>query len=256
MIALAPSARNGSIPLIPPMWKSGWPESQTSSAVAPISWIQLQRGGDEVGVGEDRALRAAGRARRVAEQRGVVRVDGGLRRRLVGRAAVGHRRASRRPSRRGCSRSRSRVSRKLIGTAIAPSRWQASSVSGNSRPLWSSMRHAVAGAHAARGERAGHARRAVVQLGVRALDAVEDERGAVRVGSRAAREQLGIRSRRQHRARAHSGGAVDLGEADPRRARGSGARRRRRAAAARPRAPGAARRRRSARRWPGSRRRC
>ena len=42
MIAFAPSARNGSIPLIPPMWKSGWPESQTSSAVAPISWIQLR----------------------------------------------------------------------------------------------------------------------------------------------------------------------------------------------------------------------
>ena len=39
--ALAPSARNGSIPLIPPMWNSGCPESQTSSAVAPISWIQL-----------------------------------------------------------------------------------------------------------------------------------------------------------------------------------------------------------------------
>ena len=29
------------MPLIPPMWNSGWPESQTSSAVAPISSIQL-----------------------------------------------------------------------------------------------------------------------------------------------------------------------------------------------------------------------
>ena len=29
------------MPLIPPMWKSGWPDSQTSSAVAPISSIQL-----------------------------------------------------------------------------------------------------------------------------------------------------------------------------------------------------------------------
>ena len=37
MTAFAPRARNGSIPLIPPMWKSGWPDSQTSSAVAPIS---------------------------------------------------------------------------------------------------------------------------------------------------------------------------------------------------------------------------
>ena len=56
------------------------------------------------------------------------------------------------------------------------------------------MRHAVAGADAARGERRGQPRRAVVQLGVRALDAVEDERGAVRVGvaprARAARAQV------------------------------------------------------------------
>ena len=50
------------------------------------------------------------------------------------------------------------------------------------------MRDAVAGADAARGERAGDARGALVQLGVRALDAVEDERDAVRV--RAALEQL------------------------------------------------------------------
>ena len=39
--AFAPSARNGSIPAHPPMWKSGWPDSHTSRGVAPISWIQL-----------------------------------------------------------------------------------------------------------------------------------------------------------------------------------------------------------------------
>ncbi len=38
---VAPSVRNGSSPLMPPMWNSGWPESQTSSGPAPISWIQL-----------------------------------------------------------------------------------------------------------------------------------------------------------------------------------------------------------------------
>ena len=41
--------------------------------------------------------------------------------------------------------------------------------------------HAVAGAHAARGERARDPCRAVVQLGVRALDAVEDERRPIGV---------------------------------------------------------------------------
>ena len=29
------------MPLMPPMWNSGCPESQTSSAPARISWIQL-----------------------------------------------------------------------------------------------------------------------------------------------------------------------------------------------------------------------
>ena len=38
---VAPSVRNGNSPLMPPMWNSGWPESQTSSAPACISWIQL-----------------------------------------------------------------------------------------------------------------------------------------------------------------------------------------------------------------------
>ncbi len=38
---VAPRARNGSSPLMPPMWKSGMPESQTSSAPARISPIQL-----------------------------------------------------------------------------------------------------------------------------------------------------------------------------------------------------------------------
>ena len=38
---VAPSARKGSMPLIPPMWNSGCPESHTSSAPARISWIQL-----------------------------------------------------------------------------------------------------------------------------------------------------------------------------------------------------------------------
>ena len=38
---VAPRVRNGSSPLMPPMWNSGWPESQTSSSPARISWIQL-----------------------------------------------------------------------------------------------------------------------------------------------------------------------------------------------------------------------
>ena len=38
---VAPSVRNGSSPLMPPMWNSGCPESQTSSSPARISWIQL-----------------------------------------------------------------------------------------------------------------------------------------------------------------------------------------------------------------------
>ena len=41
-------------------------------------------------------------------------------------------------------------------------------------------RHPVAGADATGGERAGDARRSVVELGVRALDAVEHERHALR----------------------------------------------------------------------------
>jgi hypothetical protein len=43
---------------------------------------------------------------------------------------------------------------------------------------------AVAGPDAAGGERSGYARRALVELPVRALDPVEDERDAVRVGRR------------------------------------------------------------------------
>ena len=64
------------------------------------------------------------------------------------------------------------------------------------------------------------------------------------------------RHRRQHRAGADAGRAVDVGEGHRGLARAPGGRRRRRAAAARSRAPGAARTRRSARRWRGSRRRC
>ena len=52
------------------------------------------------------------------------------------------------------------------------------------------QRDAVAGAHAASREGGGDARGALVQLRVRALDAVEDERDAVRVRPRAALEQL------------------------------------------------------------------
>ena len=69
---VAPSARNGSRPLMPPMWKSGMPESQTSSAPARISPIQLSRARDEVAVREHGALRPAGRARRVTHERRVV----------------------------------------------------------------------------------------------------------------------------------------------------------------------------------------
>ena len=39
---VAPRTRNGSSPLMPPMWNSGWPDSQTSSSPARISWIQLR----------------------------------------------------------------------------------------------------------------------------------------------------------------------------------------------------------------------
>ncbi len=50
--------------------------------------------------------------------------------------------------------------------------------------------HAVARAHAAGGERARDPRRAIVQLGVRALHAAEDERRAIRVRGGAPLEQL------------------------------------------------------------------
>ena len=39
---VAPRVRNGSRPLMPPMWNSGCPESHTSSSPARISWIQLR----------------------------------------------------------------------------------------------------------------------------------------------------------------------------------------------------------------------
>ena len=55
--------------------------------------------------------------------------------------------------------------------------------------MWSSSATRSPARDAARGERRGQPRGALVQLGVRALDAVEDERGAIRVGSRAALEQ-------------------------------------------------------------------
>ena len=48
--AVAPSTRNGSRPLMPPMWNSGRPESQTSSAPAPHLVDPAQRARDEVAV--------------------------------------------------------------------------------------------------------------------------------------------------------------------------------------------------------------
>ena len=72
------------------------------------------------------------------------------------------------------------VSRKSIGTAIAPSRWQASSGSGKSRPLCSSIA-TRSPARTPRAARAPATRAARAwRLGVRALDAVEHERHALR----------------------------------------------------------------------------
>ena len=69
---VAPSTRNGSRPLMPPIWNIGWPDSQTSSAAGAHLVNPAERARDEVAVTEHRTLWSPGRAGRVAEQREVV----------------------------------------------------------------------------------------------------------------------------------------------------------------------------------------
>jgi hypothetical protein len=168
------------------------------------------RGGDQVAVGQQRALRPSRRARRVTQQRGIFRAHVGLLGRpafrdrgLVGRprlqldGVVGEALGTRADDQCGGAGVLEDV-RDLVRRQpeVDRHRARAEPVAGEQRlgelePVVQEQRDAVARPDAGAGEPRGEARGAVVQLGVGPRNPAEHERGPVGVGVATAGEQLG-----------------------------------------------------------------